>query len=154
MQALIDWLDGMTFWRWFGLAGLMFVAELLTGTTYLLWFAVAAGMVGVLMILPLGLSWEVQFIAFAVFSIGLIAMGRSVLKPGWLRSAEPTLNDAGAQLRGRTVAAVEAFAGPYGRVRLGDSEWRALQVEGGAIAPGDQLEVIDVDGATLKVRKA
>jgi inner membrane protein len=154
MQALIDWLDGMTFWRWFGVAGLFFIAELLTGTTYLLWFAVAAGMVAVVTMLPLGLTWEMQFLAFAVFAIGLSAMGRSVIKPGWLRSAEPKLNDATAQLKGQTVAAVEAFAGPYGRVRFGDSEWRALQVEGGDIAPGDALVVLDVDGATLKVKKA
>ncbi len=151
---IMDFLQGMNIWRWLIVAALFFIAELATGTTYLLWLAVAAVLVGIATILPVGTPWEIQFVAFAVISVTLIAFGRKVIKPGWLKSDAPQLNDPAAQMRGEVGVAVEAFAGPYGRVKIGDTEWRALQVEGETLTGGDRVEILDVDGATLKVRKA
>lgn len=151
---IMEFLQGMNIWRWLIVAALFFIAELATGTTYLLWIAVAAMLVGVATILPIPTPWEIQFVAFAVFSVTLIAFGRQVIKPGWLKSDAPTLNDPASQMKGEVGVAVEAFAGPYGRVKIGDTEWRALQVDGDTLAGGDRVEIVEVDGATLKVRKA
>ncbi len=153
MEPLIAFAQGLTVWHWLGLAAVLLVLELLTGTTYLLWPTVAAALVGLTVgLLPV--PWQAQLAVFAIVTAVLTLFGDKLVAKRWRRlvSDKPHLNERAAQLTGQRVTAVAAFEAGRGRVRLGDSVWAAVLDAPAEVAEGGQLEVIAVDGATLKVR--
>jgi membrane protein implicated in regulation of membrane protease activity len=152
MDSLIALLAHLEAPHWFGLGLVLLVAELATGTTYLLWPAVAAWLAGlILLFVPLALP--AQLTIFAAATLVATLTGRSYLKGRLLGGGgDPLMNDRALQLVGARVVAVGVFEHGYGRVRLGDSEWRGASPD--AIGPGDALVVTSVEGATLHVRRA
>lgn len=151
-NIIISALESMNATRW-GLLGLGLVAlELVTGTTYILWPAVAAlAMSAWVFFLPL--SWEMQFILFFVLSTLLLVVGHFYLKP-LMKSGEPSdLNDPGRTMLGRRVVAFTDFENGHGRVTVGDTQWKAST---DAVDPktGDALVITEVAGATLIVEPA
>jgi membrane protein implicated in regulation of membrane protease activity len=72
-NALITLLESMNGTKWIILGVLLLILELVTGTTYILWTAAAALIVGVLsFILPV-FSWEMQFLLFFILSTPMSA---------------------------------------------------------------------------------
>ena len=139
-------------WHWFALALLFLVGEIFTGTSNLLWPAAAAALVGLLASIapPAPMA---QVAGFAVLTIALVVTGRKYVRGRWLHhAAAGSLNERAQSLIGEIATAEDAFDAGVGRVRLGDTVWRARCHE--AIAAGDKVEVAGVDGATLVVKRA
>ncbi len=153
MNAAVALLAQAQPWHWLALALILLVAEIATGTSYLLWPAAAAALVAVGSFLAPGLSWPVELAAFAGLTIALTLTGRRYVRGRWLSQTEggDGLNERGAQLIGQTALVEAAFVGGVGRVRLGDTTWRATGAE--AFAAGEEVAVAGVDGATLKVAR-
>jgi hypothetical protein len=153
MDALIGFLDALTIWHWWGFAAVLLTLELLTGTTYLLWPTAAAALVGLLSGGgPFSLGWEIQLLAFAAVTTVLTLAGDKFVAKRWLRTERPELNERALQLAGERVVATTDFEAGQGRVRLGDSVWAAELAVGGAVSKGAVLEIVGVDGATLRVK--
>jgi len=152
MDWLIDALQQLEFWHWLALGLVLLLAELVTGSTYLLWPAVAAWITGLAAML-LGVTWPVQLIIFALAAIALVLFARPLVKNRLLMGPDTDVNEPGKQMAGARAVAAQAFEGGIGRVRLGDTEWRASCGEDEIIAEGDAVEVVGADGATLAVRK-
>lgn len=151
-NIIISALETMNATKW-GLLGLGLVGlELVTGTTYILWPAVAAlAMSAWVFFLPL--SWEMQFILFFVLSTLLLVIGHMYLKP-LMKSGEPAdLNDPGRTMLGRRVVAVGDFDNGHGRVTVGDTQWKA-STDSADPKIGDALVITSVAGATLIVEPA
>ncbi len=151
MDALFSFVNQIEPWHWAALALVLLIGELMTGTTFLLWPAAAAGLVALLAWLtPLSPAWQVG--VFAALTLVLTLMGpglrRRILQPG----EAGTLNERSAQLIGQRGRAEAEFADGVGRVHLGDTIWRAESAD--AIAGGVSVEVIGVDGTILKVKRA
>ena len=146
-NAVIAMLQSMTGTKWIIIGVLLLIAELITGTTYILWPAVAALFVGIVtFVLPL--SWEMQFLIFFLASAVLLFWGHKYLRPK-MKGGEPSdLNDRARSMIGTRVKAVADFETGQGRVQLGDSQWRA-RVEEGTANAGQELRVVRVDGTTL-----
>jgi membrane protein implicated in regulation of membrane protease activity len=66
-------------------------------------------------------------------------------------SEQPLLNRRAAQFIGRRYVLDTAIVNGQGKARVGDSQWL---VEGPDLPAGATVEVIGVDGATLKVQPA
>ena len=118
-------LDGLEpHWLWL-IAGLVLaVAEMVVPGVFLIWFAAAALIVGLLTaVLPLGAA--AQVVLFVVLSLVSVLASRRFLRRYPIQSADPLLNQRGAQLIGRQVVVTQAIEGGSGRVRCGDSEWLA-----------------------------
>ena len=62
----------MPFWYWFVLAAVLLIVEIATGTTYFLWPAAAATVVGFLDLWPLEGEWRLQLLVFAVVTVLLL----------------------------------------------------------------------------------
>jgi membrane protein implicated in regulation of membrane protease activity len=154
MEHLISFLEGLSVWHWWGLAGVLLVIELLTGTTYLLWPTAAAALVGLAAASPLPFGWELQLIAFAAITTVFTLAGDKFVAKRWFRADSQNLNERARQLLGEKVVAAADFAAGKGRVRLGDSVWAAVLTGGSEAAKGAVLEIVDVDGATLHVKPA
>jgi membrane protein implicated in regulation of membrane protease activity len=135
------------FWAWL-IAGLVLaVAEMVVPGVFLIWFAVAALVVGLLTaVLPI--AAPVQVVLFVVIALASVLGSRRWLTRHPIESADPMLNRRGAQLVGRQVVVTQAIEGGSGRVRCGDTEWLA---QGPDSAPGQRLTVTGHDGSTLIV---
>lgn len=148
-NLLVQMLESMTGIKWLILGVLLLVLEVITGTTYILWPAVAALIVGVIVfILPLG--WEMQFLLFFILSAVLLVAGHKYVRPK-MKGGEPSdLNDRARSMIGMRVKAVADFETGMGRVQVGDTQWRASIADGNP-ASGTELRVVSVKGTTLQV---
>ncbi|MEM7729667.1 MAG: NfeD family protein [Pseudomonadota bacterium] len=147
---MVELLSQLTAWHWLILGVVLLGLELLTGSTYILWPAVSALAVGVLLFIAPGLGWEMQMLLFFLLSVATLILGRTHLQR-LVKGGEPSdLNDPGLAMIGRQVRAVSDFSGTEGRVSVGDTQWSA-RLEAGTAAAGDLLRVRAVQGATLIV---
>lgn len=151
-NLMLAFLESMNATRW-GLLGITLVGiELITGSTYILWPAVAAIVIAI-WVFFLPLSWEMQFLAFFAISLALLVIGHYYVRP-LMKSGEPSdLNDPGRTMLGRRVVAFTDFENGHGRVTVGDTQWKAAS-EGANPKSGDRLIITAVTGATLIVEAA
>lgn len=151
----MDWLTELyanqPFWIWVAVGGLFLTAELATGSGWLLWPAVSAGIVAYLTMLGVDIGLPGEVAVFALLTIATTLLSRRFLK----RPAAITdINDAG-RLIGRTGRATSSFVEGYGRVAVEGCEWAAELETGEVLAEGTKIEVAALaDGARLVVREA
>jgi len=148
-NLLVQLLESMNGTKWMILGVLLLVLEVATGTTYILWPAVAALIVGIIaFVLPL--AWEMQFLLFFILSGILLVVGHKFVRPK-MKGGEPSdLNDRARSMVGMRVRAVADFDTGLGRVQVGDTQWRASIQDGNPVS-GDELRVVSVKGTTLQV---
>ena len=148
-NMLMQFLQDMNGVRWLVLGVILMLVEVVTGTTYILWPAIAALFLGaVVFIIPLG--WEMQLLLFFILSTALMVVGHKYIRPK-MKGGEPSdLNDRARSMVGMRVKAIADFDTGRGRVQVGDTQWRASMDNGDAKA-GDELRVVSVKGTTLTV---
>lgn len=147
----MEFVEQAEFWHWWIAAIVLLVIETFAPGAIFLWLGMAAGAVGlVLLVLP-GLAWEYQFLIFALGTV-LSAVGwRAYVKRHPAVSDRPALNRRGAQYVGRTFTLEEAIVNGHGKIRVDDSTWK---VEGEDLPAGSRIRVTGVDGTVLKVEAA
>ncbi len=154
MENFVEFLQTMPFWYWWVLAIGLLTIELMTGSTYFLWPAIAAALVGVFDIWPFDGAWQLQLLLFAGFTIALSIYAPSRVKP-WLQKTQTdhlTLNERGAQKVGRKASVDGDFENGVGKVRLGDTLWLAESESGEDFAAGAQVEITRSEGTKLFVK--
>jgi membrane protein implicated in regulation of membrane protease activity len=146
-------LTQIAFWHWWVAAAVLAILEMVMPGTMLLWFAVAAGAVGLAVMLVPVIPWQVQLIAFAVLSVGAIYGWKryQAKNPKIADNSAPTLNKRADQYIGRAVTLNEAIVNGHGKAKVDDTVWR---VTGPDLPEGTTVKVIASDGAFLKVEKA
>jgi membrane protein implicated in regulation of membrane protease activity len=139
------------FWSWLAVGAVFLIAEVTTGSGWLLWPAGSAAAVGVVSLAAprLGGGWEL--VLFAAATVVSTIAGRR-----WMRGAHkegPNINDAKARLIGHPGEASHTFEAGLGRVFVDGKEWSAELADADVLAAGAKVEVIAVlGGARLKVR--
>ncbi len=134
---------------WWLLALVLIAVEMIAPGYFMLWIGIAAGVMGLVMLVAPGLSALAQAILFGVFSIAACLIYWKFIRPlAELRDDQPLLNKRGERMIGRRVIVVEAIVNGRGKVSVGDGQWL---VEGPDLPVGSQVEVVAVNGATLKV---
>lgn len=137
--------------HWFAIGLAFLVAEVVTGTTYLLWPAAAAAVTAAFALIVPGeplMHWAV----FAAGTLVLTLTGHYYVRGRWLKRIDPvTLNERSQTLVGNSALAEGAFVAGVGRVKLDDTVWRATSAD--AIGVGERVEIVSVEGATLHVKR-
>jgi len=151
MDILLSVFDRMNMWAWWAIAGLILIAELLTGTTYLLWPAAAAFLTGIIALEVFGTAWPVQLGVFAVLSVVLLWAGDRWVRPRLKAGASSGLNDRSGRMIGQRVTVVADFSTGRGRVRYGDTEWAAETLDGSDLSAGANCVVAEVRGVVLMI---
>lgn len=144
------WATSWWFWVLLGLA-LLFL-ELVTPTGfYLLFFGVAAVLMGLLAAVGLdGPAW-LQWLLFSLLSIGSLLLLRGRLQER-MRRVAPAQPDN--DLVGATAQALENIAvDGHGQVELRGTSWRARNVGSEPVARSESCQVDRVEGVVLWVRK-
>lgn len=142
-----------THYLWWILALLLIAGELLLPGYFLLWIGLAAAAMGVLLWLLPTLGLLAQAVLFALLALATCVLYARLLRPK-LEQREPggeRLNRRAEQMIGQRYELAEAIVNGRGKARVGDGQWL---VSGPELPLGSTVEVIAVDGSTLKVRAA
>src|SRR5690606_20073607 len=128
------------------------VAEVFTFGFVLFWFgigAVAAALAGFL-----GFSFVWQFAVFAVVSIALTVMSRTIFSNYMWDAKGADVKMGVDSLPGQIGTVTNSSKGALneGAVRVYGSEWTAFPVDGETITEGEKVEVISVKGSSIYVR--
>jgi membrane protein implicated in regulation of membrane protease activity len=150
-MAMFDALVGISPWWWVAFGVVLGALEMATMSFFLIWPALAAfAMALLLWVLP-GLSGEIQVAAYAILAIVLTFAGRTLLHRWGDRGGDSGLNDRAAQMIGRH-AVVEDFTGPEGHVTIDGVRWLARWPADATATPGETVEIARAEGMVLFVR--
>jgi membrane protein implicated in regulation of membrane protease activity len=151
-EEITAFLQGnVQFWHWWVLAVLLMLIEVLAPGTFFLWLGLAAGLVGLLLVVIPGMGWQLQVLIFAVLAVLSVLAGRAWLKRHPITTEDTGLNRRGDALVGQVYVLAEAIHTGRGAVRVADTVWRA---EGPDLPKGSRVRVVAVEGTTLKVEAA
>ena len=131
-------------WTWIAVGVVLAILEILLPGTFLIWFALAALVVGILD-LVFTLTLSIELIAFAVISIPTVALGYW-LRKGRSQSPRPILHERAEAYIGKTFVVIEAIENGKGRISVGDTLWIA---EGDDCAEGGTVKVFGSQGNVL-----
>ncbi len=145
MEALFQHVDH---WSWWILAIALLVLEAFVPGTFFMWMGIAAGVVGLLLLLLPGMGWEYQIIIFAALSVASIVLWRQYFRQHPVTTDQPALNRRGQQYIGRTFTLTEPMVNGQGKIRVDDTTWKILGEDCDA---GSSVKVVGVDGVQLKV---
>jgi membrane protein implicated in regulation of membrane protease activity len=143
-----DFLSRAEFWHWWVLAVILLALEVAAPGTFFLWLAIAAGAVGLIVLIFPELLWQIQILLFAVGGVAAVLGWRAYAVRRPQQSDDPTLNRRGAQYIGQVFHLSEAIRDGRGRMRVGDTTW---QVAGPELPAGARVRVVGVEGTLLRV---
>ena len=136
---------------WWIVALVLIAVEVIMPGYFMLWIGIGAAATGVLVLVAPGMSLLVQAVAFAVLAFASCAIYGYALRPKLQHddAGEIRLNRRGEQLIGGRYVLIEAIVNGRGTARVGDGQWL---VSGPDLPAGTTVEVVAVEGTTLKVR--
>ncbi|MCA3701339.1 NfeD family protein [Brevundimonas sp.] len=150
MDAVIDIYTNQPFWIWLAIGVLLLAVEAALSTEWLLWPAVAAGVVAVLTALGLQIGFAGEVGAFAALTVVSTLFSRRLIQKV-NPDDKPDVNDRDARLIGQKARVVAPFVDGRGRVFVSGAEW-AAEIEGEGPPVGDSVIVEASVGSGLKVR--
>lgn len=139
-------------WAVLGVA--LIIAEIFTLGFVLLWFGIGAFAAGIVGFLGFGFIW--QFLAFALVSIALTAMSRTIFANYFSHNDESTIKTGVDALPGQigTVSTASKGALNEGAVKVFGSTWTAFPIdEETPLLEGEKVEVVAVKGSSIYVRQ-
>jgi len=121
---MVEFLESLAFWHWLVLGVVLAIIEVFAPGAFFLWLGISAGIVGsVLWVFP-GISWELQLLFFAILSIASVVVARRYLIAHPLETDLPNLNQRGRQYVGRTFTLIEPVVNGQGKIQVDDSTWK------------------------------
>lgn len=144
----MEFLQEITYWHWWIFAALLIVLEIFAPGALFMWLAIAAGVTGVAVLLPLDLNWQSQLLIFAVVAVASSIAGRAWVSKRPIETDHPNLNQRGRIYIGRELTLTEEIINGMGKAQVDDSVW---QVSGPQLPIGAKVRVVNADGATLIV---
>ena len=147
----------LAWWHWMVLGLGLGLVELAVASFFIIWFGLGALLVGVAMLVAPGMVFSTQILLWTAASVAMTALWFRVLRKDAGKTRSGQANEALGEI-GVLVRAVEPLGvnSARGEVRfqkpvMGSDVWPCLAVE--AIAAGERVRVLAVDGQILKVGK-
>ncbi len=138
-------------WAILGVA--LIIAEVFTLGFFLLWFGIGAFVAAIFGFL--GFSFVVQFAVFAIVSIALTVMSRTIFA-NYFRHGEDSVKMGVDALPGKIGTVTIASQGTLneGAVKVFGSTWTAFPIDGETpLIEGEKVEVVEIQGASIYVRR-
>lgn len=147
----------LAWWHWMVLGLGLGLLELVIPAFFIIWFGLGALLVGVAMLAVPGLAFSAQILLWTAASVAMTVLWFKVLRKDGGKTRSGQANEVLGEI-GVLIRAVEplAAASTRGEVRfqkpiLGADVWPCLADE--AIAAGERVKVLAVDGQLLRVGK-
>lgn len=140
----------MAWWFWIALGAVLLAAEVIIAADfYLVFFGLAALVLGGLVLAGVELPTWAQWLLYAVVAVA----GLTFYRRRWKRSLSRVDRELPPELEGELGTACAAIAvGGRGRIALRGSEWDAVNGGSDDLPAGGRCVVTKVDGLTLHVR--
>jgi membrane protein implicated in regulation of membrane protease activity len=147
-------MDQLSSILWLVLGVAFIIAEIFTLGFVLFWFgigAIAASIAGFL-----GAGFGLQFLIFAVVSIALTVMSRTIFQRYLPTNEGEAIRTGVDALPGKvgTVTGASKGALNEGAVKVYGSTWTAYPIDDVALTEGEKVEVVEVRGSSIYVRRA
>ncbi|WP_044470278.1 NfeD family protein [Mannheimia massilioguelmaensis] len=147
----MDWLTTWSIWHWLILGFILLIGEIALPGIFLLWWGIAAIITGAIMALVPSLSLTILGIFYAILAFMLsLVWWKYQHRKDANDEAQTVLNQRQHAMLGATGIVQEFADTGVGRGYFGDTTWR---IQGAELQVGDRIEVVSVQGITLKVRK-
>ncbi|GLQ36085.1 hypothetical protein GCM10007939_23690 [Amylibacter marinus] len=149
---MLDFLNGISPWWWLALALALGALEMATFSLFLIWPAVSALIMAVLLALVPDMSPASQISIFATVAILSTIVGRFL----FLRYGDgggtdnQDLNNRGARFIGRDAKVLE-FSNGHGVVEIEGMRWRAQWNPNEVSAVDEQVRITHANGLLLSV---
>lgn len=140
--------EEIEFWNWWVAAIVLIVVEVFAPGTVALWMAVSAAVVGLLLLAIPDLTWQIQFLVFAVLSVATVVAWRAYQLRHPTVTDQPALNRRGEQYVSRVFTLSEAIVNGTGKIHVDDTMWK---VDGADLPEGTKVRVTGVAGTVLTV---
>jgi membrane protein implicated in regulation of membrane protease activity len=137
------------YWYWWILAVVLLIIEALAPGFFFLWMAAAAVVVGLVLVMIPDVAWQYQLLIFAVLSVSSIVLFKRYQRSHPSYSDQPALSRRGEHYLGRIFTLDDPVVDGIGKLRVDDTIWR---ISGRDSPAGAKVEIIGVDGVTLRVR--
>lgn len=145
-------LEHTEFWHWWIAAAVLMILEVFAPGAIFIWLGAAAAVVGLMVLIAPEISWQIQFLTWAVLSVATAVGWRFYLHHSPTETQDPTLNRRGQQYVGRHFTLEEPVVNGLGKIRVDDSTWK---IEAPADLPaGTKVLVTAAEGVVLKVEEA
>jgi len=147
----------LAWWHWMVLGLGLCLVELAVPAFFIIWFGLGALLVGVAMLVAPGMAFSTQILLWTVASVMMTVLWFRVLRKdgGKTRSgqANEVLGEVGVLVRAVEPLGVASVPGEvrFQKPILGADVWPCLADE--AIAAGERVRVLAVDGQFLRVGK-
>jgi len=138
---------------WLVLGVGLIIAEIFTLGFVLFWFgigALAAALAGFF-----GAGLGIQFLIFAIVSIALTAMSRTIFARYLPTNESEAIRTGVDSLPGKVGTVTTASKGALneGAVKVYGSTWTAYPIDEDALVEGEKVEVVEVRGSSIYVRR-
>jgi len=146
-------MEQFTWILWIVLGLVLIITEIFTLGFVLLWFgfgALAAALAG-----WLGFGFGLQFLIFAVVSVALTAMSRTIFVNYFSQDSDNTVKTGIDSLPGQigTVTIASKGALQEGAVKVYGSIWTAFPIDDTTpLVEGEKVEVVRVQGSSIYVQ--
>lgn len=145
----------MDFYLWFIVALAFFILEILTPGFVLMWFGAGALVAGLLDVFGIH-NLTVQILVFAITSIILVTLSRTIFKNIFMRASPgaglKTNMDAVIGKVGVVTEKIDPDLS-VGRVLIDGQDWAAITEDKSTIDVNMKIHVIGFEGARLQVKK-
>ncbi len=145
---MFDWLGHNGWAVWLVIFLLLAVVEMLTLDLFFILMSVGA--LAALISFFLGAPWWLSVIIFCVVAVGMILFVRPIALRH-LRKGPPEQRTNVDRLIGHSAVVVESVTGTSGLVKIGGDTWSGRTRNGTILAPGQEVHVVSIDGATAIV---
>ncbi len=153
MDAVFQFSEDIRFWHWWIFGLLLLGLEIMVPGSFFLWMGVAAGIIGLILLVYPDFAWQSQILTFAVVSMVAVVGWRFWLRRHPIETEDATLNVRGARYNGRVLTLSEPLVNGVGKVKVDDSIWRVSTGDATSLPEGARIRVTGVDGATLVVEE-
>jgi hypothetical protein len=147
----------LAWWHWMVLGLALGLVELVVPSFFIVWFGLGALLVGVAMLVAPAMAFSTQILLWTAASIAMTVLWFKVFRrdDGKIRSgqADEALGEIGVLVRAVEPLGVASARGEvrFQKPIMGSDVWPCLADE--AIAAGERVKVLAVDGQILKVGK-
>ena len=143
---MTGFLESLEFWHWLVFGVALAIIEVFAPGAFFLWLGISAAVVGsILWVIP-GMSWELQVLIFAILSIASVVIVRRYLTAHPLETDLPNLNQRGQQYVGRVFTLTVPVVNGQGKIQVDDSTWKITCEDCEA---GTKVKINGVDGVVL-----
>lgn len=150
MEAdLFGWLHNVSPIWWITLGFALAAAEMLVFSFFLIWPALAAFLMALIVWVMPGLEGPYQIVLFAVLTIALTYIGRRMFQR--FDEPETSLNDRSKQLIGKRAKVVLFDETGEGRIELNGLRWPATWPTGQTSDVGKVVVITNADGMSVEV---